>query len=168
MFYYNINWNILQNETISPSTYKEENISKIAYKASLTLEAIAYEKGVKINTNIIDDIRLKCSKEEIEKVFSILIDNAIKHSYENTSIKVEVLKNKNITIKVINKGDPINKGDEEKIFERFYRVDKSRNRGENRYGLGLAIAKSIVENHNGNIKAYSKDKETTFEIDFKI
>ena len=62
---------------------------------------------------------------------------------------------------------PIPKGEEEKIFDRFYRVDKSRNRDDNRYGLGLSIAKSIVLKHKGTIIAYSDNGYTTFRIVFK-
>ena len=153
---------------IGIDNYKEENISKIIERISLTFEAIAFEQNVKIDTNIENDIIFKCSKEEIERLISIIIDNAIKHSYKNSIINVNVNKDKNsINIEIINKGDPIQPGDEEKIFERFYRADKSRNRDANRYGLGLAIAKNIVTNHNGIIKAYSKDGKTTFKINFK-
>ena len=70
----------------------------------------------------------------------------------------------NIIIEIVNSGDPIKKGDEEKIFERFYREDKARSRKENRYGLGLAIAKNIVTNHGGTITAASNDGKTTFKI----
>lgn len=150
---------------ISKSTYKEENISKIIEKICLTFEAIAFEQNLKISTNIEDNIMFKCSKEEIEKLISIILDNAIKHSYQDTTIHINVKRIKNnIDIEIINKGDPINPGDEEKIFERFYRADKSRNRNNNRYGLGLSIAKNIVINHNGIIKAYSKNNKTTFKI----
>ena len=153
---------------IGIENYKEENISKIIERISLTFEAIAFEHNVKIDTNIENDITFKCSKEEIERLISILLDNAIKHSYKNSIINVNVNKDKNnINIEIINKGDPIQPGDEEKIFERFYRADKSRNRDANRYGLGLAIAKNIVTNHNGTIKAYSKDGKTTFKINLK-
>ena len=148
--------------------YKEENISKIIERISLTFEAIAFEQNVKIDTNIENDIMFKCSKEEIERLISIVLDNAIKHSYKKSVINVNVNKDKNTTnIEIMNHGDPINPGDEEKIFERFYRADKSRNRDANRYGLGLAIAKNIVTNHNGTIKAYSKDGKTTFKINLK-
>jgi signal transduction histidine kinase len=150
------------------STYKEENISKIIERICLTFEGIAFEQNITINTNIQEDILFKCSKDEIEKLISIILDNAIKHSYKDKSISVKLNKEKNnINIEISNHGDPIKDGDEEKIFERFYRADKSRNRDANRYGLGLAIAKNIVTNHNGIIKAYSKDNLTTFKINLK-
>ena len=153
---------------VSISTYKEENISKIIERISLTFEAIAYENNLEIETNIEKDIKINCSKEEIERLISIILDNAIKHSFKESTIKVNLNKDKNnINIEITNTGDPIKPGDEEKIFERFYRGDKSRNRESNTYGLGLAIAKNIVTNHNGTIKAYSKDNLTTFKINIK-
>ena len=153
---------------VSIANYKEENISKIIERICLTFEAIAYENNVNIDINIEKDIKLKCSKEEMEKLISILLDNAIKHSYKDSSISVNLNNDKNsINLEIVNSGDPIKVGDEEKIFERFYRSDKSRKRDSNRYGLGLAIAKNIVINHNGTIKAFSKDGLTTFKINLK-
>ena len=153
---------------VSINSYKEENISNIVEKICLTFEAVAYEQGHKIETNIDENIMFKCSKEEIERLISIILDNAIKHSYENSTIIVKLNKDKNNNnIEIINSGAPIKAGDEEKIFERFYRADKSRNREANRYGLGLAIAKNIVTNHSGTIKAFSKDNKTTFKINLK-
>lgn len=153
---------------VSIANYREENISKIIERICLTFEAIAYENNVNIDINIEKDIKLKCSKEEMEKLVSILLDNAIKHSYKDSSINVNLNNDKNnINLEIVNSGDPIKTGDEERIFERFYRSDKSRKRDSNRYGLGLAIAKNIVINHNGTIKAFSKDGLTTFKINLK-
>ena len=147
----------LENET-NINNYKEENISKIVEKISLTFEGIAFENNLNIESDIEKNIMFKCSKDEIEKLISILLDNAIKHSYKESVIHINLFKEKNsIIIEVKNNGNPINPGDEEKIFERFYRADKSRNRDANRYGLGLAIAKNIVTNYNGFIKASSSD-----------
>lgn len=152
---------------VSVNLYKDENISKIVEKTCLTFEAVAFEQSLSIDMNIEENIVLRCSKDEIEKLASIILDNAIKHGKENTSITVNMYKEKSsIKLEIINVGEPIKSGDEEKIFERFYRVDKSRNRESNRYGLGLAIAKNIVTNHNGTIKAFSKEGKTTFEIKF--
>ena len=153
---------------VTKESFKEENISKIVEKISLTFESIAFEEEIKIITNIQDNITFKCNKDEIERLISIILDNAIKHSYKKTIINVDMHKLKNnIIIEITNTGDGIKKGDEEKIFERFYRADKSRNRSANRYGLGLAIAKNIVTNHNGIITASSNDDKTTFKIILK-
>ena len=153
---------------VTKETYKEEDLSKILNKVCLTFEAVAFENNVEISSDIKDDITFNCNKEEIERLLAIILDNAIKHSNKKSVIKVEALKDKsNIIINVTNSGDAIKEGDEEKIFERFYRADKSRKRSDNRYGLGLAIAKSIVTNHDGNISASSSDGKTTFKIIFK-
>ena len=75
---------------------------------------------------------------------------------------------KKLTVDIVeNEGETIPKGEEEKIFERFYRVDKARSRRDNRYGLGLAIAKNIVLLHKCKIKASSMDGITTFQVTFK-
>ena len=153
---------------ITKDSYKEEDLSKIINKVCLTFEAVAFEQEVEISSDIQDNILFNCNKDEIERLISILIDNAIKHSNKKSVIKVITKKEKsNIIISVTNSGDPIKEEDEEKIFERFYRSDKSRKRSENRYGLGLAIAKNIVINHNGTIKAHSEDGKTTFTINLK-
>ena len=153
---------------VSINSYKEEDISKIVEKICLTFEAIAFEQNIEIETNIEKGIMFKCSKEEIERLVSIILDNAIKHSYKKSLINVILNKDKNnINVEITNSGEPIKPGDEERIFERFYRADKSRNRDANRYGLGLAIAKNIVTNHNGTIKAKSENGKTTFKINLK-
>lgn len=156
-------------EDASKESYKEENLSKIVEKTALVFEAVAFEQGVTIETDIEDGITLNCSKDEIEKLVSTLLDNAIKHSDKDTAVSIRLSKSKSlVNIQITNKGEPIAQGDEEKIFERFYRADKSRSRSENRYGLGLAIAKRIVINHGGSIKASSDGKTgtTTFEVTF--
>ena len=151
---------------VTRAEQREENLSKIVEKAALVFEGMAYENGVMIETDIREGLTKKCNKEEMEKLVSTLIDNAIKHSYKDTSIQVSLKRVKSKTVlKVVNTGDPIKEGEEEKIFERFYRSDKSRSRSENRYGLGLAIAKSIVQNHNGTIKAKSEDGKTIFTVE---
>ncbi len=145
------------------------NLSKIVEKSLLTFESLMFEKNIKFEEHIEKDIYLKIDEEKIKSLISILIDNAIKHSDKDGHIIVNLYKNKSsISLEVINKGKPILKEDEEKIFERFFREDKSRNRNENRYGLGLAIAKNIVTTHNGDIKASSKDGYTTFKVNFKL
>ena len=143
------------------------NLSKAVELSVLTFEGIAFEKNIKMDYHIDPNINMKMNENTIKQVIEILLDNAIKHSKEKGKIEVNLKETNNIELTVSNLGEPIPKGEEEKIFDRFYRVDKSRNRDTNRYGLGLAIAKNIVTSHNGTIKAYSKNGKTTFQINFK-
>ena len=144
---------------------EEKNLSDIIEGSILTFESLFYDNKIKLKYNIEPDIKLLCNEDLITELMSILIDNAIKHCSDKGKINVNLTKkNKQITLEVINTGLPIKKEDEEKIFERFYKVDTSRNRNSNNYGLGLAIAKNIVEKHNGTISAHSSDGYTTFKI----
>ena len=131
-----------------------------------SFESMAFEKKVKIDNNIQDGIVIdKFNKDDITHILSTLIDNAIKHTEEKRKVIVEFIKNKdNIEINVKNKGNEIPLDEREKIFDRFYRIDKSRNRNEKRYGLGLAIAKSTVIKNNGTIKVDYKDGYTIFSV----
>ena len=150
--------------------YKDEDLSRILNKTCLVYEGVAYEQGVTIQTDIEEGLHLKCSREEIEQMTATLLDNAVRHSYPNTAVRVIAgsVKGKNsISIRVINSGDPIPKEDREKIFERFYRGDRARGRDDNRYGLGLAIARRIANNHNGDIRADSENGDTVFLVTLK-
>lgn len=143
------------------------NLSKLLNNILLTFEAVIFENKIELESNIEEDISIKGDKESIKKVFTILLDNAIKYTNQSGKIDVELKQEKNkIKIKVKNSGEGINRKDINKIFERFYRVDTSRARESGGYGLGLSIAKSIVESHNGKIYAESNvGKDTTFIIE---
>ena len=143
------------------------DISRVVLGGTMVFESLAYEKEVILIDDVDDKLRLKGNSEEIKQLISILIDNGIKHTKKGGKVIVSLKKIKNnIVLKVKNMGEPIAKGEEEKIFERFYRSDKSRNRDSKRYGLGLAIAKSIVEKHNGKIKVSYEGGFTTFTVIF--
>lgn len=155
--------NIKENEV-----YTSVNLSKVIKNKALTFESLIYENSLELDVDVVNDIMFNCNEDRIKELLSILMDNAIKHSLPNSQITVKLSKEKNnIYLSVKNKGKEIPISEREKIFERFYRLDKSRNRDGNRYGIGLSIAKNIVINHNGAIRVNCKDGYTTFIVNFK-
>lgn len=133
------------------------NISDAITFAALPLESLIFEKGKKLVLNIESDIEMTCDERKIKQLVVILLDNAVKNSDSGDVITVTAKKHDNsIVIKVHNTGWGIKQEDLEKIFQRFYRVDTSRNRETGGYGLGLSIASAIVREHHGKITATSE------------
>lgn len=149
---------------------KSINMSKIVQSMMLGFDAIIYENSIELEENISNDICINGDTEEIKKLFSILMDNAIKHSNKSGKITVDLFKDKNkVKLMVKNTGEGIEAEHLEKIFERFYRVDTSRVRETGGYGLGLSIAKSIATQHKGKIYAKSNvGKDATFIVELPL
>ena len=104
------------------------------------------------------DITYKCDEGALKELFSILIENAIKYSTDNSTIKINVTKANKITIIVENKVANMEEKDYSCLFDRFYRLDSSRNSSLGGSGIGLSIAKAIVLSFKGTISASCDDK----------
>jgi len=113
-------------------------------------------------------LKIKMNRHQFEQLILIFIDNAMKYDTENKLIQIKTqLKNKQISIEITDHGLGIPKQDLEFIFDRFYRVDKSRARSQGGNGLGLSIADKIVQLNGGFIQVESEvDQYTTFKIIF--
>lgn len=149
-----------ETETVRVSEAIEEAIKKIGVKAEKKNIGLSYKgNGTKIKGN----------KDKLSEVLVILLDNAVKYSPEGSFVRVEAREVKNsVKIKVKDQGQGISKDDLPHIFERFYRSDRARSKNEEGgYGLGLAIAKKIVEEYRGQILVKSEiNKGSEFEISF--
>jgi two-component system, OmpR family, heavy metal sensor histidine kinase CusS len=99
----------------------------------------------------------------IRRALSNLLSNVIRHTQRGESIRVLLAEeDSHVSVSVINPGDTIPAKHLHRLFDRFYRVDPSRQRHSEGAGLGLAIAKSIIESHGGHIEARSHVGITTF------
>lgn len=143
------------------------NLSKELDGVLLSFEASIFESDIELKTKVEEEIYLNGNKEGIQRLITILIDNAVKNTPKNGIISVCLTSEKNNTQLVVkNTGLGIPPESIDKIFERFYRVDLSRARESGGYGLGLAIAKSIVEKHHGKIYARSNvDIDASFIVE---
>ena len=138
------------------------NMSKIVESMILMFDAVLYENNIELETNISKNLFINGDKESLKKLFSVIMDNAIKHTNKNGNITVSLFSDKNkIKMIIRNTGEGIAQEHLERIFERFDRIDSSRNRETGGYGLGLSIASSIVKQHKGKIYAKSKIGEFT-------
>lgn len=146
------------------------NINKILENLLMSFEAVFFENKIELENNLKDNFFINGDLEEIKKLFNILMDNAIKHTFPNGTITITSSKLKSkMEIIITNTGEGIPNKDLEKIFERFYRSDESRQRKTGGYGLGLAIANAIVTSHKGKIYARSNvGKDTSFIVELPI
>ena len=133
-------------------------------------ESVAFEQEKTIDSEIAPDIFINGDSNRLKQLIFILIDNSIKYSNEKGTINVTLTKTQDkVNLSINNTGEPIPKEKIPHLFERFYRVDESRARKKDGYGLGLAIAKSIVETHHGKIIVKSSEAEgTTFTVAFPL
>lgn len=154
---------LARTENITP-VLERVNMSRIVLGGMLPFEGIAFEKGYVMDSHIAEDIYIKGESKQLGQLVAILIDNALSHAEGEGSISVRLkLESNNVAFAVSNPGREIPAQERDKIFERFYRVDSSRNLNGH-YGLGLAIAKSIVTSHNGKILVECKNETTTFTV----
>ncbi len=129
------------------------NASQAVMRSALPFEMLAFEKnGMVLNTYIQPDIMMTGREDQICQLVGIFVNNAIRYGAENGEIRVLLTRvRKKITLSVYNTGIGVAEEERTKIFDRFYRVDKARSRSGGNYGLGLAIAKAILEEHNAQI-----------------
>lgn len=145
------------------------NLSTCIEGSALPFEAMAYEKNICMEINIEKDIFIYGEEKNIQQLTGILLDNAVRHTDlgKKTIIILERKKEKAFFL-VKNQGKEIPEEEREKIFEQFYRCDKSRSRGEGRYGLGLSIAKNIARLYGTEIQVECEYGWTSFFIKFEI
>jgi two-component system sensor histidine kinase VanS len=154
---FNLTTMTLEKEWISLSMLLEQLISEFA--------PILSEKGLYCETEITPDIRLLCDADKLERVFDNLMRNAVNYSYPDTPIAVKMQpKDGEVIVCISNHGKTIAPEKLSHIFEQFYRLDSSRATATGGAGLGLAIAKEIVELHGGTIFAESRNEQILFTV----
>lgn len=144
---------------------QEINVKKLINNVLSNLAIIIDVKNIKIEQKIDDDTIIKADYNWQLEALTNIIKNAIEHSHDNGTIHIDVENNSMfVKIKIRDEGEGIDKKDIKHIFDRFYKAKKS---SENSIGIGLSLAKTIIEQENGYIKVDSEvGKGTTFEIKY--
>ncbi len=158
---------------------EKDTVEKVNFNLSESLHAriddfeeLASFQKKHITTDIDNNIYYRGEQQAIVQLMDILLENAIKYATKETNINVTLKKNKKYaTMKISNKAN-VKKGDLRKVFDRFYRLDESRNSTIKGYGIGLSMAKLIAEKHKEVIKAYAPEDgifniEVRFTLDDK-
>lgn len=150
-------------------SFADSDLSQLVHDASLSFEAVFFEKDLAFSTEISSDIRIRASESHIRQVVDILLDNAQKYSYAGTEVTLKLRRanRSSCLLTLTNVGDVISQEDLENIFKRFYRVDSARSMNQS-YGLGLSIAQTIVQAHKGKIWAESKNGVNTFSVQLPV
>ncbi|SEO52119.1 MULTISPECIES: cell wall metabolism sensor histidine kinase WalK [unclassified Paenibacillus] len=144
------------DDSRSSMIHTKFNMSDAVETIILTMEAVIFEKNISLDYSIEPQLMVHGNSEQIKQVILILLDNAVKYSRAKGSVNVSLKKqNNDVLLAVSNTGEGIAPEHLDRIFDRFYRTDASRARKNGGHGLGLAIARSIVEQHKGEIYARS-------------
>lgn len=151
------------------------NLSKEPFNLSEVIQEILYETSlIDSNHQVIsdqqEDLEINADRKLIKEAVRILMDNSIKYTPDGGTIKLNCyLKNEKAIISLEDNGMGMSQEDLPHIFNRFYRADESRTKGTGGTGLGLTIAKLIIDNHNGNIKVWSRiNQGTIFRIELPL
>lgn len=145
------------------------DLSLVLETACASMEAMLYECGITLDTRIENNIFVSADSGKIMQVLYILLDNAGKYTPRGGHIRVFLRReHERGVIRIANEGAEIASEDLLKIFDRFYRPDLSRSQKTGGFGLGLSIAKTIVERSGGEIFAESTKEITTFTVKLKL
>ncbi|MBI9011558.1 MAG: HAMP domain-containing histidine kinase [Clostridiales bacterium] len=148
------------------------NLSELLLKEVSKFRQIAEIKEIAIDDRVQGNIMFNGDQKLLASAFGILIDNAVKYTKEHGRVLINmestaVLKKQKIIIEIIDTGVGIPESELNNIFDRFYRLDSSRSKETGGHGLGLSIAKEIIEEHSGTISVDStEDVGTKFIVEF--
>ena len=155
---------LARTENVTPQM-EHLDLSRLVAGGVLPFESVAFENGLTLNSQIADGIISLGNSTQLSQLVSILVDNAIRHSQNGKEVFISLTHTRgNVVFSVINDGEPIPQEQIAQLFERFYRADEARNGEDKHYGLGLAIAKAIVEAHNGIIEVSCYDGKVCFTV----
>lgn len=141
------------DEENTPLARAKVDLTEVAVKVCNKMRPLAAKKGLGLEYAAGDapQVFILGDKNKMEQLLIIFIDNAIKYSESGTITVTVDADSMHAVIKVMDEGIGISESDAQKIFERFYRVDKARSRAEGGFGLGLNIARIIVVRHGGTV-----------------
>ena len=146
-------------------TMEDLDLGALCAETVLPFEPLCYERGLTLNTELEESVRVRGSAVHLRQAVEILLDNAQKYAHSGTEVwlRLERRGKGHCLLSVTDTGDPIAPEDLPHLFERFYRADKARARNGS-YGLGLAIAKQVAEAHRGRISCESREGVTKFSL----
>lgn len=145
-------------EGTAPVVMADLDMSKLTKEVADSFAESAKLKQIKLQTKIASDIKLHANREEMTQLLTILLDNAIKYSVEQADIVLTLAKRgREVTLCCENTCGKLPDVEEDRLFDRFYRFDAARTQKSGGYGIGLSVARAIVQNHKGKITAEYKD-----------
>ena len=148
---------LARTENVTPEMM-DVDLGRIVMGEALPFETVIFENGLKLQCDVAENLCVVGNAAQLSQLASILLDNAIRHSRAGGTIHIDLHKEKtHAVLAVSNEGEAIPDEQQKHLFDRFYRVDEARTGGDNRYGLGLAIAKAIVTAHHGRISVSCRD-----------